>query len=288
MADLVLAYDIINDTTADAIPVQANYTRIEAYVNNNVIRTDGATVMAAPLQLFGDPVSPNDAVRKGFLDMVMPVGVILPYGGSAVPGGVWAIANGADLSTTVYPDLFAAFAYRFGGAGSTFKLPNFAGRVPVGQNTTDAAFDVIGEVGGSKDAALPTHVHDIGHGHTGNYSGNQNQDHNHVLTDGIAIIAAAPNHSHTVNDTPRLGGGISVQGGSDFPYTAYQSLGALSTDPGGAHDHLISGRTDGANQNHSHFHTPTPHVGNSTPTGVSPVNANLPPYIVINWIVRVS
>ena len=287
MADLVLAYDIINDTTADAIPVQANYTRIEAYINNNVIRTDGATVMAAPLQLFGDPVDPNDAVRKGFLDLLMPVGVILPYGGSAVPGGLWAIANGADLSTTVYPDLFNAFQYRFGGAGSTFKLPNFAGRMPVGQNTTDTAFDVIGEVGGSKDATLPTHVHDIGHGHAANFSGNQNQDHQHVLTDGIAILDPAGSHSHTITDSPRPGSGVTVESGPTAMF-AYQNLGMLTTDSVGHHDHTIHGRTDGANANHSHLHTPTPHVGNSTPTGASAVNANLPPYIVINWIVRVS
>ncbi len=44
-----------------------------------------------------------------------------------------------------------------------------AGKVLVGQDTGDAAFDVLEETGGSKDATLPSHTHaltDPGHFHT--------------------------------------------------------------------------------------------------------------------------
>ena len=44
-----------------------------------------------------------------------------------------------------------------------------AGRVLVGQDTTDTAFDTLGETGGSKDAVVVSHTHSItdsGHTHT--------------------------------------------------------------------------------------------------------------------------
>ena len=44
-----------------------------------------------------------------------------------------------------------------------------AGKVLVGQDTGDAAFDVLEETGGSKDATLPSHTHaltDPGHAHS--------------------------------------------------------------------------------------------------------------------------
>ena len=206
MADLILAYDIINNTTADAVPVQSNYQRTEAYINNNVIRTDGATVMAAPLQLFGDPVNANDAVRKGFLDLLMPVGVILPYGGVAVPGGLWALANGAALSSTVYPDLFAAMAYNFGGSGSSFNLPDLRGRTMMGRSA-EAPFANMNAPGGSKDAALPTHWHaGEPHSHTtpahthpnSSTSGGSHQHH----IDSQFVYAAGPHGSQTVQRLP--------------------------------------------------------------------------------------
>jgi len=44
-----------------------------------------------------------------------------------------------------------------------------AGRVIVGQNTSDTSFDVLGETGGSKDAIVVSHTHSVtdpGHSHS--------------------------------------------------------------------------------------------------------------------------
>lgn len=287
MADLVLAYDIINDTAADAVPVQSNYTRIESHVNTNVIRTDGATVMQAPLQLFGDPIGANDAVRKGFLDLLMPVGVILPYGGSAVPGGLWALANGADMSTTVYPDLFGAIGFNFGGAGSTFKLPDLRGRTMMGQDGS-APFTTLGAKAGNKDSTgLPSHnhgtvTHNHGatsglqsayHGHGVNlYTGDQIGAHAHGPGAGTAFVVEAPGSA-----------GFALNPGSQAIFSTGGTAGENAN-----HHHPINGTTDNENANHNHVVT----VGYESPATndavIAPTNANLPPYIVINFIVRVS
>lgn len=82
----------------------------------------------------------------------LPIGSIMPYGSSTVPGN-WLVCDGSAVSRTTFADLFAVIGTSFGaGDGSTtFNLPNLKGKVPVGQNTSDTAFDTMGETGGSKE-----------------------------------------------------------------------------------------------------------------------------------------
>lgn len=65
----------------------------------------------------------NDEVEK--LELNMPVGTILPFGGSAAPTG-FLLCNGAKISRTTYASLFAKIGTTYGaGDGSTtFALPN--------------------------------------------------------------------------------------------------------------------------------------------------------------------
>ncbi len=66
---------------------------------------------------------------KDATGVVMPVGSILPYGGTTAPEG-WLMCNGAPVSRESYPDLFAAVGTSFGaGDGSTtFNIPDLRGR----------------------------------------------------------------------------------------------------------------------------------------------------------------
>jgi len=43
-------------------------------------------------------------------------------------GDGWILANGASLSTSAYPELFAAIGYTYGGAGANFNIPNMQNR----------------------------------------------------------------------------------------------------------------------------------------------------------------
>lgn len=64
----------------------------------------------------------------GFLSLqsILPPGVILPFAGTTAPDG-WRLCNGASLSTTSFPALFAVIGYTYGGSGSSFLLPDTQG-----------------------------------------------------------------------------------------------------------------------------------------------------------------
>lgn len=77
----------------------------------------------------------------------VPIGTMLPYAGGEVPEG-FLLCNGASLSRTEYPELFAAIGDRWGSdSSSTFKLPDTHHRVFEG--TT-----VLSEVGKYVEAGL--------------------------------------------------------------------------------------------------------------------------------------
>lgn len=94
-----------------------------------------------------------------------PTGAITMFAGSTAPTG-YLICDGSAVSRTTYADLFTAIGTTYGtGDGSTtFNLPNLKGKVPVGRDSADTSFDVLGETGGEKThkltvAEMPSHTH---------------------------------------------------------------------------------------------------------------------------------
>lgn len=103
------------------------------------------------------------ATGAGYLN---EIGMIVPFGGVQPPTG-WLLCDGSAVSRSTFSALFAILGTAFGaGDGSTtFNLPNLKGRVPVGQDTTQTEFDVLGETGGAKThtltiAEMPAHAHE--------------------------------------------------------------------------------------------------------------------------------
>jgi microcystin-dependent protein len=104
------------------------------------------------------------AFAMGAAALVSPAGEIKMWPTASAPTG-FLLCNGANVSRTIYSALFAVIGTDFGaGDGSTtFTLPNFKNRFPVGAGDL---YSVAG-TGGSKDAVVVSHTHtDSGHIHT--------------------------------------------------------------------------------------------------------------------------
>lgn len=95
----------------------------------------------------------------------LPIGAITQFSGDTAPTN-WLFCNGQAISRTEYSELFAIIGTHYGeGDGSTtFNLPDFIGRVPVGLDVEDSDFDALGDFGGEKTHTLtidemPSHAH---------------------------------------------------------------------------------------------------------------------------------
>lgn len=131
------------------------------------------------------------------------------------------------------------------------------GRVPVGLDEADAAFDKVEELGGVKEVAI-TELQMPNHDH-GTWTGDQNQSHTHA-----GYTSADGMHAHSYlhpNDQGNLqgGGGLTA---ADNVYT-WQS-----TTDSGYHSHGV--QTYGASNGHLH---------QISAQGGSQPHTNLQPYI---------
>lgn len=198
-----------------------------------------------------------------------PTGAITMFGGSTAPDG-YLLCDGGAVSRSTYSDLFTAIGttYGIGDGSTTFNVPDLKGRVPVGYNSADTSFDILGETGGEKTHQLattemPTHTHiQDSHNHTQNA-------HNHGNTGNQS---ASHTHNTRANWSFKIGTG-----------TTNTVTGGSSDSRGNATD----------NQSASHTHA----VGNATATnqsatavnqnaGGDTAHNNLQPYITLNFVIK--
>jgi microcystin-dependent protein len=117
-------------------------------------------------------------------------GQIFAFAGSTAPDG-FLLCEGAQVSQTTYSALYAAIStsYNLGTETSGyFRLPNLAGRVPIGKDSSDTNIDTLGEVYGERVVTLstsqiPSHTHiQDAHTHTANAHNHTQDSHNHGVT----------------------------------------------------------------------------------------------------------
>ena len=69
----------------------------------------------------------------------LPTGMIMPYAANTAPSG-WLVCDGAEVSQTTYPDLFAVIGSLWGTAGAgNFKVPDLRGMFLRGRNQMSPA-----------------------------------------------------------------------------------------------------------------------------------------------------
>ena len=101
----------------------------------------------------------NDAFAAigNALAEVTPAGNVSATARTSAPAG-WLLCDGSAVSRTTYEVLFTAISttYGAGDGTTTFNLPDMRGRAPVGRDSGQTEFDVLGETGGAK---TNTHNH---------------------------------------------------------------------------------------------------------------------------------
>ena len=105
----------------------------------------------------------------------LPIGTILIYSLTTLPDG-YLLCDGSSYSRTTYSSLYNVIGTTYGSTSSTtFKVPNFTSRFPIGKTSSQS----LGETGGSTSVSitkdnLPSHNHTINiyftHSHNINYS----------------------------------------------------------------------------------------------------------------------
>lgn len=123
------------------------------------------------------------------------VGMVVPFAGTATtPNGGWLVCDGTAYSQTSYPYLYDVIGNTYDNhcgaaspAAGTFRVPNYKGRVLVGQNPSDSDFNSLTDYGGAKTHTLstseiPAHSHSVSHNLGGIYG--YVGSHDHDLTGG--------------------------------------------------------------------------------------------------------
>jgi microcystin-dependent protein len=110
------------------------------------------------------PTVAKGIATKGYVDdKAVPVGCVQMWAGvyTSPPEG-WLICRGGAVSRTTYSDLWDLIGttYGSGNGSTTFNVPNFLGRVPIGMSGTYA----LGATGGFATHTLttnemPAHTH---------------------------------------------------------------------------------------------------------------------------------
>ena len=124
--------------------------------------TSGNMVVGRTSQAAGAEAVRGDDAR------LIPVGTLLPFAGSTAPAG-WLLCDGSAVSRAAYPALFSTLGgrYGYGDGSSTFNLPDFRGRMPIGAGQGPGLSPrAIGQAGGEEShrltsAEMPSHNHGL-------------------------------------------------------------------------------------------------------------------------------
>jgi len=257
MATLNIPYSFINATQIVASEMNSNFTAVKSFVESLAAGTN-----------IDSGVITSDKLATATIQLLTPTGTIVSYAGSSasVPTG-WLLCDGTAVSQTTYAALYAVVGSTYNTSGGqaapsagTFRVPLLTGRVPVGRNASDAAFDVLGETGGAKDS-IQSHFHTA----DGSLAAAGAGGHNHG---GVTGSAGAHSHTYTVD-------GEYVPLGYQVAVYKEGAAATYSTSGVGDHSHSIPSVGD-------HTHDVT---GNTSTVGVT--DGNLQPYIVVNYLIKI-
>lgn len=221
----------------------------------------------------GDELDAGSVVGPKGDPGIGPTGSIAMFAGDVAPPG-YLLCLGQAVSRTAYSSLFAVIGTKYGAGdgATTFNLPNFKGRVPVGYDASQTEFDTVGEVGGEKTHLLTASESGlVGHNHTQNSHNHTQNSHTHTFrTDATwpRILGTNVGEQSFVQVTVPNGSYYGVIG---VPAGGYAALGA---------SHYSNSSTTATNNATTATNNPVA----SAPAASA--HNNLQPYIVMNYIIK--
>ena len=240
------------DELSGTLPVTNGGTGQTTLTANNVILGNGTSAVqtVAPGTVGNVLVSDGTTWTSG---VGVPSGSLFMWPTGTAPTG-YLLCNGTAVDRTTYATLFGVIGTTFGaGNGSTtFNLPDYRDRMPIGAGTTYSA----ASSGGNKDAIVVSHSHSASTASAGS--------HEHYLTHNTLVSASG---QAIVDVTSGNYIAARTTGGTDYAYVFRATGNAANI-----------GRSSAAG---SHSHTVTVNS-----TGSSATNANLPPYLGIYFIIK--
>lgn len=271
--------------TTDA-EARSNLNAAKTGVNNDITELQALTTVPTVIQ---NHVSSANAA-------LLPSGSLTMYAGSVVPVG-WLPCDGREVNRITYAGLFSAIGttYGSGNGSSTFNLPNFNGRFPMGQGLSPVSGVNRGL---AASGGIETKVLSV----------NEMPSHNH----GGATANAAINHYHTgttnAAGTHNHSGSTTVNGNhahlvdqASFFYSTFPAGGAGaytgdtakndSTLGAGDHSHTLSINNAG---NHAHdFQTSyiaggvNAHAHAISSQGSGSAFSVLNPFLCVNFMIKI-
>lgn len=208
--------------------------------------TDFDTTLFVGVNINGIEISPRTELTYAPYTLHSPfatragndvfAGTILPFAGplANVPEG-YLPCDGRALNSAQYPELFAAIGTTWGNGtqngGGDFNLPNTGGLFLRGWGAGTASVDP------DRDARTATLAGGASGNNVGSLQSDASKQHNHTF---MGTTGNDPDHSHGYADgqDQEYVGGESKQGDGN-----YRGDVSRVTDPGGSHNHTISGTT---------------------------------------------
>ena len=211
---------------------------------------------------FATTVSTQIGSLQSQLNTLVPSGVISQYAGTTAPSG-WLLCDGSAISRTTYASLFSIIGtvYGAGNGSTTFNLPNFKQKFPLGKADSGTG-STLGSTGGSID---------LQHQHTGPSHYHTVASHGH----GAGSLRAAV--GFPLNDAAS-GVRFALDGNNNFtPGFRWTASGVgVAADNSSAPSTVIFNSTDAASPD-------TNYAG----TDLTGTNAAInPPFITINYIIK--
>jgi microcystin-dependent protein len=253
--EMSLSFNKTGDFSIDQIKIN-NQLLSDASQNKLSINRNGNVEITQNLNVMGK-------IQENGSDL-LPTGTILPFAGENVPTG-FLLCDGKSYSSTdiSYNRLFGVILRKYGGNADpnnpTFKVPDLRCRFPLGAGTTNGTGLFLND--GTIESLSTKSLASMGGTETHQLTENEIAKHSHT---GSTNLAGEHFHSlqHWNDDYNNIGGDN-------------KKIGFIANDNKG------DAKLKETNKSGSHNHTLTINT-----TGKNFAHENMPPYLVINYIIK--